>query len=47
MIAGIVTKNGTIYRVKTRQGIAVMFLEREENQEAGEQTDSPKERQLN
>lgn len=33
-IAGIVTRSGTVYKIQTRQGIACMFLEREENQDA-------------
>jgi hypothetical protein len=33
-IAGIVTRSGTVYKIQTRQGIACMFLEREESQEA-------------
>ena len=47
-IAGIVTSSGTVYKIQTRQGIACLFLEREEAQEADiASADSPKKDKLN
>jgi hypothetical protein len=39
-IGGIRTSNGTLYKIRTRQGIACMFLEREEQETAGVESDS-------
>ena len=33
-IGGIRTSSGTVYKIQTRQGIACLFLEREESREA-------------
>jgi hypothetical protein len=47
-IAGIVTRSGTVYKIQTRQGIACLFLEREEQEAAGVESDSiPKKDKLN
>lgn len=44
MIAGIVTKSGVTYRVKTRQGIACLFLERENQEADADNIDNPEEK---